>query len=147
MVGMQAERTWSVAVMSRVIVDNDWSGDPDGLVALAHHLLSPTNEVLAVTSSFLNPMFASPRSSAADGAAMALELLGVIADDGPQPPVLAGSDVPFSGELVVSPAADEIVAVVRGSEAPVVVVCGGPLTNVADALLRAPDIAPRIRLL
>ena len=25
----------------RVVLDNDWAGDPDGLVALAHHLLSP----------------------------------------------------------------------------------------------------------
>jgi purine nucleosidase len=30
-----------VAEQCRVIVDNDWSGDPDGLVALAHHVLSP----------------------------------------------------------------------------------------------------------
>ena len=41
----------------RVIVDNDYQGDPDGLVALAHHLLSPANRVTAVTSSFLNPRF------------------------------------------------------------------------------------------
>ncbi|MET0729471.1 MAG: nucleoside hydrolase, partial [Acidimicrobiales bacterium] len=25
----------------RVILDNDYAGDPDGLVELAHHLLSP----------------------------------------------------------------------------------------------------------
>ena len=41
----------------RVIVDNDYQGDPDGLVALAHHLCSPVNRVAAVTSSFLNPRF------------------------------------------------------------------------------------------
>ena len=34
----------------RVVLDNDWAGDPDGLVALAHHLLSPANRVDAVTS-------------------------------------------------------------------------------------------------
>ena len=46
-----------VAAHCRVVVDNDWAGDPDGLVALAHHLLSPTNRVTAVTSSFLDPVF------------------------------------------------------------------------------------------
>lgn len=68
----------------RVIVDNDYQGDPDGLVALAHHLLSPANQVVAVTSSFLDARFpvASPR--AADGAAPARELLEVV--DGPFPP-------------------------------------------------------------
>ena len=34
------------AVRCRVVLDNDWSGDPDGLVALAHHLLSPANRVV-----------------------------------------------------------------------------------------------------
>ena len=27
---------------ARVIVDNDFAGDPDGLIALAHQLLAPT---------------------------------------------------------------------------------------------------------
>jgi hypothetical protein len=66
-----------LAEQSRVIVDNDWSGDPDGLVALAHHLLSPTNRVVAVTSSFLDPVSGSPQASAEDGAALARELLEV----------------------------------------------------------------------
>jgi len=52
----------------RVIVDNDFSGDPDGLVGLAHHLLSPTNRVVAITSSFLNPKFPVPAPRAEDGA-------------------------------------------------------------------------------
>ena len=46
-----------IAVRCRVIVDNDWAGDPDGLVGLAHHLLSPSNRVDLITSSFLAPMF------------------------------------------------------------------------------------------
>jgi hypothetical protein len=33
--------TLRIARRCRVVVDNDWAGDPDGLVALAHHLLSP----------------------------------------------------------------------------------------------------------
>jgi hypothetical protein len=63
-----------VAARCRVIVDNDWTGDPDGLVALAHHLLSPGNRVVAVTSSMINPIFDPPSTAAADGAALAREL-------------------------------------------------------------------------
>jgi acetyl esterase len=53
----------AVAPHCRVILDNDYQGDPDGLVALAHHLLAPANCVVGVTSSFLNPRFPvrSPR--------------------------------------------------------------------------------------
>lgn len=51
----------AVAPHCRVIVDNDYQGDPDGLVALAHHLLSPANRVTAVTSSFPNPVSRWPR--------------------------------------------------------------------------------------
>ena len=37
----------------RVISDNDYAGDPDGLYQLAHHLLSPSVEVRAVIGSHL----------------------------------------------------------------------------------------------
>ena len=59
-----------IAVRCRVIVDNDWAGDPDGLVGLAHHLLSPSNRVDLITSSFLAPMFGVDNGTA-KGAALA----------------------------------------------------------------------------
>jgi purine nucleosidase len=96
-----------LAEQCRVVVDNDWAGDPDGLVALAHHLLSPTNRVVAVTGSFLNPAF------------------------GP-----LGS--PASAAIVTEARHDD--------ELPLVVVCAGPLTNVAAALDEAPDLAARMTL-
>ena len=37
-----------VVAQCRVVVDNDFAGDPDGILALAHHLLSPSNRVVAV---------------------------------------------------------------------------------------------------
>src|SRR3954451_1116647 len=86
--------TLQVSEHCRVVVDNDWSGDPDGIVALAHHLLSPSNRVVAVTSSFLNPAFAGPGQRAEDGAVLARELIDVVG--GPRrPPVFAGSERPF----------------------------------------------------
>src|ERR687886_9475 len=39
----------------RVIIDNDFSGDPDGLFELVHHLLSPSVDVRAVIGSHLAP--------------------------------------------------------------------------------------------
>lgn len=132
-----------LAVQSRVIVDNDWSGDPDGLVALAHHLLSPTNRVVAVTSSMINPVFGQPEGAVA-GAALARELVDLVALPEP-PPVHAGSNGPFGDSASV--AADAIVAeALRDDELPLLLVCGGPLTNVAQALQQAPEIASRLTL-
>lgn len=144
---MTVDRTWDVSVRSRVIVDNDWSGDPDGLVALAHHLLSPSNEVLGVTSSFLHPMFGSPFAHPEDGARMARELVEVVGDAAVRPAVHAGAATGFDGSVRPSEAADAIVERVRAAGQVVDLVCGGPLTNVADALLRAPDIVDRVRLI
>ena len=52
--GPRADKSLSgrVAAQSRVVVDNDYAGDPDGILALGHHLLSPSNRVVAITSSF-----------------------------------------------------------------------------------------------
>jgi hypothetical protein len=51
-----AAPTLPVAEHCRAVLDDDRSGDPDGLVALAHHQLSPADRVVAVTSSVLDPL-------------------------------------------------------------------------------------------
>ena len=38
----------------RVIIDNDFSGDPDDLFALVHHLLSPSVEIPLIIGSHLS---------------------------------------------------------------------------------------------
>ena len=145
--------TLRIAQRCRVVVDNDWAGDPDGLVALAHHLLSPGHRVEAVTSSLLSPMFGPSEGGAATGAALAAELIDLVA--GPnRPPVHAGADTPFDRAGSVSgvgapgsAAADAIVRAARRDDLlPLVVVCGGPLTNVATALRQDPGIADRMTL-
>jgi inosine-uridine nucleoside N-ribohydrolase len=139
--------SWSsrlpVAPRCRVILDNDWSGDPDGLVALAHHLLSPGNSVVAVTSSFLNPVFASPIARAADGALLAEELVRVVG--GPTPIVHAGCEEPFGTGRTPGAAAETILAESgRDDSLPLYLVCGGPLTNVASALAAEPGLVNAI---
>jgi hypothetical protein len=39
----------------RIIIDNDFGGDPDGLFQLVHHLLSPSVEIRAIIGSHLKP--------------------------------------------------------------------------------------------
>jgi inosine-uridine nucleoside N-ribohydrolase len=132
----------------RLILDNDWAGDPDGLIGLAHHALSPANQIIAVTSSLTNPMFGPPEGMAQDGADLAEDLLRVL-----KLPELAtvhaGPDTPFTGQPRNTAAARAIVDAVRAGasgETPLVLVCAGPLTNVADALLLEPDIATSFTL-
>ncbi|GAA4968518.1 nucleoside hydrolase [Kineococcus glutinatus] len=136
----------TIATRTRVVIDNDWAGDPDGLVALAHHLLSPGHRVDAITSSLLSPVFAPAPGSAAAGALLASQLVELVG--GPhRPPVLAGSEHPFQDGGNPSAAADAIVGAARADdELPLVVVCGGPLTNVAAALEQDPGIASRMSL-
>jgi hypothetical protein len=134
-----------LAEQCRVVVDNDWAGDPDGLVALAHHLLSPTNRVVAVTSSFLNPLFGPLGTTAERGTALARELVELAGRQAL--PVLTGGEGPFEPGGPGSPASAAIVTAARADDdLPLYVVCGGPLTNVAAALDEAPDIASRFTL-
>jgi purine nucleosidase len=137
----------AVRARCRVVVDNDWSGDPDGLVALAHHLLSPANRVTAVTSSFLNPRFPTPQSRAADGAAVATELLDQLALP-VRPAVHPGAEQPIAAGAAASAASEAIVAeALRVDDLPLYVACGGPLTNIASAVQAAPEIAGRMTVL
>ena len=142
---MEDERQLRLGEQCRVIVDNDWFGDPDGLVALAHHLLSPANRVVAVTSSFCSPVFGDLGPTAQQGTALARELIEIVG--GPaKPPVHTGSERAFEGGTT-SPASAAIVAEARrDDDLALFLVCGGPLTNVAAALEEAPDIASRLTL-
>ncbi|MGY1623605.1 nucleoside hydrolase [Geodermatophilus sp. SYSU D00965] len=135
-----------LAEQCRVVVDNDWAGDPDGLVALAHHLLSPTNRVVAITSSFLNPVFGELEATARRGAGLAQELIDLI-DGRARPPVHVGAEAAFEVGGSASAASAAIIAEARRDhDLPLFLVCAGPLTNVAAALEQAPDIASRLTL-
>jgi purine nucleosidase len=134
-----------ISARCRVVIDNDWAGDPDGLVALAHHLLSPANEVVAITGSLTNPMFGPPAGQAEAGIALAGALAERLGAGGFE--FGAGSDEGFNGAGRASAASQLIIDAASGTaELPLVVVCAGPLTNVADALALAPQIASRFTL-
>lgn len=131
----------------RVIADNDYAGDPDGLVALAHQLLAPRARTVLVTSSALDAGFPGPipagttASAGVDIARKAMDLLRVA-----PVPLAAGAEK--LGNLAPSEAARAIVAeAMREDPLPLVFTCGGPLTNLAAALELEPRIAGRMKVI
>ena len=80
----------------RAIVDNDFAGDPDGLVSLAHVLLTDDVRVELITCTPVDPGLAhlvgvDPTSTAALGGREAHALLEVLAMDGPD--IVVGAEV------------------------------------------------------
>ncbi|NYI57687.1 nucleoside hydrolase [Cellulomonas soli] len=133
----------------RVIVDNDFAGDPDDLFQLAHHLLSPSVDLRAVISSHLAPGdgFDPGPHAAANGARRVRELadvMGVDLDD----LLVVGTEDALVDERTPqpSPGVDVIVAEAlrEDTTAPLFVVCGGGLTEIASAYLVEPSIADRL---
>jgi inosine-uridine nucleoside N-ribohydrolase len=132
----------------RVICDNDYSGDPDGLFQLAHHLLSPSVDVRAVIGSHLRPgdwIDPSDRTAdnAKDEADRIVELLGLTG----QVRTVAGSNVALAdvSTPIPSDAARAIIdEAMSDSVLPLFVACGAGLTEVASAYLMEPRIAGRL---
>lgn len=137
--------------LARVICDNDWSGDPDGLFQLAQHLLSPAIDVpLSVGSHLPGGGGWGSATSATDAAAEANELLRVMRREG-SVPVVAGSETAIAARDAwhPSPATAAIVAEAMREDAagPLVYCAGASLTELALAWLAEPRIGPRLRLI
>ncbi|MFC0685294.1 nucleoside hydrolase [Novosphingobium clariflavum] len=136
---------------ARVIVDNDFAGDPDGLIALAHQAASRSSRCVLVTSSTLDRRFAGmggldPDSTAEQGASLARDLLARMGL-ARMCPVLAGSESLGPEPRGALQAARAIVAeAMRDDPLPLFFACGGPLTNLAQALRLEPRIAARMTL-
>lgn len=134
----------------RVIIDNDFAGDPDGLFALAQLMKSTSVDVRAVIGSHLhvNENWTAKgqpsASTAADNARKLLEEMGM--ENACQ--VVAGSEIPLGDTLSprYSAATDVIVkeAMQCTPKAPLYVLCGGGLTEIASAWLSHPEIADNV---
>ena len=136
---------------SRVIVDNDFSGDPDDLVQMAHHLLSPSVEMRAIIASHLavGDAWDNSTQQAANAFNKAAELLEVMGMGGCCP-LLKGSEVglPPSGAPIVNAAAEAIVAEAMRDDTtlPLFFCAGAGLTELASAWLIEPRIGKRLTL-
>lgn len=134
----------------RVIIDNDFAGDSDGLFALAQLMKSTSVDVRAVIGSHLhaNENWTAKgqpsASTAADNARKLLEDMGMRNAC----PVVAGSETPLDDTLSPhnSAATDVIVqeAMQCTPKAPLYVLCGGGLTEIASAWLFRPEIARNV---
>jgi len=130
---------------TRVIIDNDFSGDPDDLYQLVHHLLSPTVDIRAVIGSHLREgdAFDPGPDSASNATAvvhdvfarMGLDSTGVI---------VQGSNLPLTDPRSPRPSAavDAIIAeALREDDSPLFYVAGAGLTDLASAVLTQPKVA------
>lgn len=135
----------------RVIIDNDFSGDPDDHFQLVHHLLSPSAEVPFVIGSHLSvgDFLDGSTSQATNAARIASHIVGLLGMSD-RVPIVRGSEVGLSSphEPIESEAAHAIVseAMRDDTELPLYLAAGGGLTEIASALLIEPRIAERATL-
>ena len=135
----------------RIIIDNDFSGDPDGLFQLTHMLLSPSVEIRAIIGSHLkvDDGFDKSTTQADNAARKATELLKLVKKDS-NIPVIAGSNTGMQNDrsAVKSEAVNFIIkeALRTDTKLPLYIVCVAGLTEIASALLTDSSIASRITL-
>ncbi|RYE59163.1 MAG: nucleoside hydrolase [Hyphomicrobiales bacterium] len=139
-----------VSPRARVIIDNDFSGDPDDLFQTAHHLLSPSVEVPLIVASHLSvgDPWDPTTMQATNATARVNELLSVMGMGG-QVKVLTGSEVGIlDGKTPqVSAATEAIIAeAMRDDKRPLYYAAGAGLTELASAWLMEPRIAERLTL-
>jgi hypothetical protein len=133
----------------RVISDNDYAGDPDGLVQLAHHLLSPSVEIRAIISSHLRSgdSWDLTGDSVAEGVRLVQEMADLL-QISDLPELVRGSSQPLSDckNPAITPAAKCIIDEAHRTDidSPLFVVCGGSLTSIATAWLIDPTISSKL---
>ena len=135
----------------RVIIDNDFGGDPDGLFQLAHHMLCPSVDVRGVIGSHHYPQgFYGYSGSAKHACTKATELLTLMGKQSTTR-VFEGAteSLKKQNQAQDSEASRFIIAEAMRTDAstPLYVVCGAGLTNIASALLAEPKIANRLILI
>lgn len=132
----------------RVIIDNDFAGDPDDLFQLVHHLLSPSVDIRGIIGSHLAP--GDFLDGSADTAGHAVQVVRQVLDlMGLQEryPVLQGANQALASlEPQPHSAASRFIVeeACREPAGELYVVCGGGLTDVALALINNPEIAGRL---
>lgn len=133
----------------KVMVDNDFGGDPDGLFQLVHQILSPSTEICGIIGSHLRPGDPFDKSTiTAENAVKRVNETLEVMDLKNRFSVFQGSNEQLKDTKTpnVSEGAKAIVAEAMKADAknPLFVVCGAGLTEVASAYLIEPKIADKI---
>ena len=133
--------------VARVVLDTDAGNEIDDQFALAYAVLSP--ERIALEAVYAGPFQGGRSRGPEDGMLQSYDEVHRVLDrlgcrDDPRVHTgsrawLAGPDRPIG-----SPAAEDLVARATASDQPVYVVALGAPTNVASAILTAPEIVDRI---
>ena len=136
----------------RVIIDNDFGGDPDGLFQLVHHLLSPSVDIRGIIGSHLRPGDGfDPSNESATHAKQKIDEVLRIMNLSNKYSVYQGSNFPVVNDSTAQPseAAKAIVkeAMRDDTKLPLYIVCGAGLTDIASAWLMEPRIASRLTLI
>lgn len=136
----------------RLIIDNDFGGDPDGLFELVQHILSPSVKISAIIGSHLKPGDGFDHSNeTATHAKQKIEEVLSIMNLSNAYQVYQGSNFPLENDSTAqkSDAANAIIkeAMRDDTKLPLYVVCGAGLTDLASAYLTEPKIANRLTLI
>jgi len=136
-------------LLARLILDNDFAGDPDGLFQLAHHVLCNSVRIPLIVGSHLPAAFGSGHD-AADSAIAARDLLTVMGK-AQAFTVIAGSEAPIASRRTWKPG-PATAAIVReamrdDAQEPLIYAAGAGLTELALAWLADPRIGKRIKLI
>jgi purine nucleosidase len=137
------------APRQRIIIDNDFGGDPDGLFQLAHHLASPSVEIALIVGTHLHEKDPfDPMPGQADRAAERARHVAALSGVKTVPPIIAGSNSAAQAARGPTPATARIVAEamrdVPGK--PLFYVAGASLTELAAAHRAEPRIGKRLKL-
>ncbi len=131
----------------RIILDTDAANEADDQFAIAYAALCPNLTLEAATAA---PFTHTDGSDAGEGAKRSLdEAEKVISLAGTGTPCHAGASsfMGFGGIPVASPAAQAIIDAAHAPGEPLIVVGIGAGTNIASALMIAPDIADKMIVL
>ena len=134
----------------RVIIINDFGGDPDGLFQLVHHVLSPSVEIRGIIGSHIqNAGFFDVPKSALYACEKANEVMKVMELENKYI-IYKGADTSLKNmhSPQLSEGIDCIIkeALREDTNLPLYVVCGCGLTEIASAYLLKPDISKKLTL-
>lgn len=135
----------------KVVIDNDFCGDPDGLFQLAHQMLCTTCDVRAIVGGHLSAAggFTDRKDQAIESCEKAEKVLDLMGLKGTVK-VVPGAEngLTSTTEPIRSQGAQAIVDEARQCtpEHPLYVLCGASLTNIACAHLMDPSIDDKVVL-
>lgn len=133
----------------KVLIDNDFCGDPDGLFELVQHVLSPSTDIVGIIGGHLNSNagFTKRTDQATESKEKAEALLAAMGLKGKYK-VVTGSESPMisADKPIDSEGARLIISEAKKCtpEKPLYVACGASLSNIASALLIDPSISKNI---